>query len=58
MKSYGLLPDVELFSSDLTHIAMSPSFDPMKNPFENGLMLTTYEMLSSELKAFSNSFLS
>ena len=33
-KSYGYLPDVELFSSDLTQRAICPVSEEMKNPFE------------------------
>jgi hypothetical protein len=53
IKSYGYFPDVELFSSDLTHIAIYPFSEAIKNPLEKGLKHEICIKLSSELKAFS-----
>jgi len=35
IKSYGYLPDVALFSSDLTHMAISPFTEQTMNPLLN-----------------------
>ena len=62
MKSNACLPEVELFSSDLTHIAMFPLSDATKNPLENSLMqvipvISISSSPVSVLKAFSMYYL-
>jgi hypothetical protein len=41
IKSNACFPEVELFSSDLTHKAMWPLSEAIKNPFEKGLINKT-----------------
>lgn len=62
MKSNAYFPEVELFSSDLTHMAMCPQSEATKNPFENSLMQVTPVISRSSspvkvMKAFSMYYL-
>ena len=61
MKSKACLPDVELFSSDLTHMAICPESEATKKPFENSFMHVIFVIsLSSSpwlLNAFSMYYL-
>jgi hypothetical protein len=58
IKSKAYFPEVELFSSDLTHMAMCPQSEATKKPLENSLMqvIPVMSMSSSPvrvIKAFS-----
>ena len=62
IKSNACFPDVELFSSDLTHIAMLPLSEATKNPLENSHMHVIPKMSISSspvnvLNAFSMYYL-